>query len=572
MKYFSIKRRILVILMGLIIPLISFIIIFNFYTVDIFNKKISEAINNTLYIQSRNLENTLKIVENSMAGIIISNKYFVGLQKEGVSKFDRYMYGYEVMKAEKTVMQTYPTIAACALISSTSNIKQIAYNTNYSFDATDQQIPDFLSSLMLKSDKNYRFNWFPVMIGDRGYLIRIMGSKDTWIVYIINLKEIILFQDNQKKDNAAITAFFDNSNVYTEAEFVNENNIELKDSNKYYFTGKKQKYMVCEADVNRSNMRIAYLTPYNGLFVNMRGSQIMFFILSLLTILLIPLGYIMLKRMFFCPIDRLVRSMEDIRDGQYDSEKPAVYREIEFNEVNETLFSTLEEIKKLKIDSYEKELKYKGVMLQYFQIQIRPHFYLNCLKNIYGMVEEKNYGNIQKLILYLSKHLRYMLKDNSNLVTIEEELQYVKNYMTIQQISMKYPPICTIDVETNLIHYLIPPVSILSFVENSVKYSSVQSENLHIKIKIQSLINEEEEIVYLRISDNGSGFSEENLQTYNFIDQEEIFREHIGIYNVIQRFRLHFGKEKVGFAFSNDSGAVVEIYIGMVTVNESIDH
>ena len=56
----------------------------------------------------------MKIVENSMAEIIINNKYFVALQKDGVSKFDRYMHAYEVMKAEKTVMQTYPTIAACA--------------------------------------------------------------------------------------------------------------------------------------------------------------------------------------------------------------------------------------------------------------------------------------------------------------------------------------------------------------------------------------------------------------------------------------------------------------------------
>ncbi|MDF2472789.1 MAG: hypothetical protein K0R21_571 [Anaerocolumna sp.] len=571
MKNFSIKRRILFILMGLIIPLIIFIIVFNLYTVKIFNKKVSEAIDNTLYLQCKNLENTLKMVENSMAGIIIDNEYFAGLRNKNISELDRYTNAYEVMKTEKTVMQTYSNIAACALISSTTNVNQIAYNINYNFDDIDQQIPEFLGSLMKDSSNNYRHKWFPAMIGDRGYLFRIMGSKDTWIIYVINLKNIILFQDNLKSDNTAITIFFDRDNIYTRSDIINTNNIELKYSDNYYFTGKDRKYMVCESSVNRSNIKIAYLTPYNGLFVNLSGNQLMFFIISLLTVLLIPSGYIMLKRMFFSPINRLVRSMEDIGNGQYNAEKSTAYREIEFRKVDETLLNTLEEIRKLKIASYEKELKYKGIMLQYFQIQIRPHFYLNCLKNIYGMVEEKNYENIQKLILYLSKHLRYMLQENSNIVTIEEELQYVKNYIEIQQISMKYPPDCTIDVETNTIHELIPPVSILSFVENSVKYSTAQSENLQIKIKIQFLINEDEELIYIRISDNGCGFTEENLQKYNFIDNETISDERIGIYNVIQRFQLYFGKENVGFAFSNDHGAVVEIYIERVQANENFD-
>lgn len=570
LKEFSIKHRILLILMGISIPLVVFILIFNFYTINILNKKVSEAIDNTLYLQSNNLEETLKTVENAMGGLIMDNQYFAALKSDKLSELDKYLNAYEVMRQERAVLQTYSDIAACALISKTANVNQISFNLSYSPDDTDQKLKEFLAKLLTGQDGSVRYKWFPVMVGDRGYLLRIMGGQDTFIIYIINLNDILLFQDNKNSDNTAVTVFFDKDYIYTGRDFIEKKHLKLLYLEDYYFTGKEKKYMVCESEVDGSSVRIAYLTPYNGIFIDMSFSQILFFIISLLTILSIPLGYFLLKHTFFSPIDRLVKTMERIGQGE-EIIKEEGYREVEFQKVNDTLFRTLEEIKELKIESYEKELKVKEITLQYFQIQIRPHFFLNCLKNIYGMVEEGNFGNIQKLIIHLSRHLRYMLQDNSKLVTIEEELQYVKNYIEIQQISLKYPPNCSLDVETGTMQFMIPPVSILSFIENSVKYSDTGSRCPQIKISIKALKNEEEELIYIRVSDNGSGFSEEDLTRFNYLREDTPPDMHIGIYNIIQRFHLYYGKGKVGFVFSNDGGAVIEVYIERGQEDEHID-
>lgn len=71
----------------------------------------------------------------------------------------------------------------------------------------------------------------------------------------------------------------------------------------------------------------------------------------------------------------------------------------------------LDQINTLKDEAYQKEMSLKKTQLQYYQLQIKPHFYLNCLKNMYAMTEVGKYEDIKTSIIYLSNHLRYMLKD-----------------------------------------------------------------------------------------------------------------------------------------------------------------
>ncbi len=330
MKTFSIKRRILYILMGIIIPLIIYILVFNLDTVRVMNEKVTEAISNTIYLQSENLANTLSIVENSMAGIISDNESLGALRNEKLSKTEKYLNAYSVMKAETSIMYAYSDISACALISKPGNINRIVFNTNYIADDTDRKLIEFLNSLLAKNQLLKEHTWFPAKVGNRGYLFRIMGVKDTCIVYIINLNNITLFQDNKKGDNSAVTVFFDQDKIYIGEEFMKENEIKLKGSDQSYYTGRNRNYIVCESKIKGCKMRTAYLTSFNGFIVNMNSRQVIFFILSLMTIFMIPLGYILLKRMFFRPIDSLMKSMERIGANDYNQEEVVSYREIEF--------------------------------------------------------------------------------------------------------------------------------------------------------------------------------------------------------------------------------------------------
>ena len=126
---------------------------------------------------------------------------------------------------------------------------------------------------------------------------------------------------------------------------------------------------------------------------------------------------------------------------------------------------------------------------------------------------------------------------------------------------MAYPPSLTVEIEDDLKFWMIPAISILSFVENSVKYGGKAGQTLEIGVYISKMRSEEGSYLNISISDNGPGFDEEMLASLNECQDPSKDGHHVGIYNVMQRFILYYGKENVLFAFSNMNGACVDIFI-----------
>ena len=82
-------------------------------------------------------------------------------------------------------------------------------------------------------------------------------------------------------------------------------------------------------------------------------------------------------------------------------------------------------------------------------------------------------------------------------------------------------------------------------------------------------MGEEGRYVNITIMDNGKGFSQEVLEVLNAMDRR-LSSEHIGIYNVKQRFSLIYGSE-CSFMFSNMNGACVDIFIPYREMGEEQD-
>ena len=112
--------------------------------------------------------------------------------------------------------------------------------------------------------------------------------------------------------------------------------------------------------------------------------------------------------------------MEHIRAGDLGAKAEGKTNIREFNEVNETFNTMMTQIKDLKIESYEHEIETQKAELRYMQLQIRPHFFLNCLKSLYALAEAGKYDRIQKMILEISKHIRYIFTDTFADLTVTD--------------------------------------------------------------------------------------------------------------------------------------------------------
>jgi len=115
--------------------------------------------------------------------------------------------------------------------------------------------------------------------------------------------------------------------------------------------------------------------------------------------------------------------------------------------------------------------------------QLDPHFLFNSLNVLTSLIEE-NPGSAQKFTTSLSKVYRYVLEQkNKDLVTIDEELQFAKTYMSLLQ--MRYEDAIKFSMPETISNpeLKIVPLSLQLLLENAVKHNVITSDNpLEIKI------------------------------------------------------------------------------------------
>ena len=262
------------------------------------------------------------------------------------------------------------------------------------------------------------------------------------------------------------------------------------------------------------------------------------------------------------PVDILMRTMEEIREGKKEFGTGEDLSCHEFIQLDETFNSMMMQIKKLQIEQYEKELESQRFQMMYLQSQMRPHFYLNCLKNIYALAQKEQFEGIQNAIMTLSTHLRYVFSVNQIKIDLGQELDYLENYAELYRYNFSRLVLLSVDVPDELRGVQIPPVSLLTFMENSIRYANMSDKALKISVKARRIKLEGKECMNLTFRDNGEGFERKTLVLLNQGNLTHDRNGRVGIYNVVYRCRLLYPK---GFYiyFMNEEGAVTDMYFPM---------
>lgn len=114
--------------------------------------------------------------------------------------------------------------------------------------------------------------------------------------------------------------------------------------------------------------------------------------------------------------------------GEYRQEDHTHLRE--FSVLTRQFNEMMDEIHHLKISVYEQKLQEKETYLQYLQLQIHPHFFLNCMSLMHGLAQLRRYREIQKLSQSLVKYFQYMFKKAGTLIHIKTSLSVSKVAMS----------------------------------------------------------------------------------------------------------------------------------------------
>ena len=271
-----------------------------------------------------------------------------------------------------------------------------------------------------------------------------------------------------------------------------------------------------------------------------------------LFILLVVLGVSVYTLQYYhryvqIPLDHFVQHV-----GEYAAQRQTVKRGgiQELNDAVEAFDDLSRQIKKLRIDLYEEKLALAQTEMEYYQLQIKPHFFVNCFSLIHAMAQKQEYQRIQEFCVKLSNYVRYLFSQSLSLVPLERELSMVREFLGIQQIRHRVNVQLREEIDGSIQGLAIPPLSLLTFVENTVKHGG--SKNVGIEIKVEVPLTEKGERLRLSIQDTGVGFPEEMLGENPKLEEGSQQGHHLGIRNIQKRLQFLYG-ENFTLEFQNNS-------------------
>ena len=122
--------------------------------------------------------------------------------------------------------------------------------------------------------------------------------------------------------------------------------------------------------------------------------------------------------------------------------------------------------------------------LSFLKSQINPHFFFNTLNSIYSLAIQKS-DKTPEAIVKLSELMRYIIyESDKNLVSLKKELEYIKNYVELQQLRLMSNVKVTYDIQgVAYSDIMIEPLLFLPFIENAFKHGIDSTRKCEIKIK-----------------------------------------------------------------------------------------
>ncbi|MDO5423337.1 MAG: histidine kinase [Eubacteriales bacterium] len=278
---------------------------------------------------------------------------------------------------------------------------------------------------------------------------------------------------------------------------------------------------------------------------------------AMAALILIPLLYIGISRLLLRPLKTVNHAQKMLREGNLDYRINQKANSIEYQYSFQSFNEMADDIKNLKIESYEKELARQQMELRNLQLQIRPHFLLNTFNLIYTLTQRHETEAVQNIILYLSDYFRYLFRSGKDLELFEKEQNLIEGYLNMA--SVRYPGSIewefSYDPEIRFVR--LPPLLLHNFVENIVKYAVQQEIVTHISIVGQYA----DRTVTFLIMDDGPGIEPDKLEEVNRdMRKKKNDGSHIGFANSLRRVKFFYGEEADILLTSElGSGTCVEI-------------
>ena len=304
----------------------------------------------------------------------------------------------------------------------------------------------------------------------------------------------------------------------------------------------KNEYTAVHIHSDSTGWTTVGVIPLRYINKDLAGIQYLTVIIIVLTIIIGVTVSVIIAQSLISPLENTVNALEKFSRGDF-AVRLKENRCDEIGKLNRIFNKAIKEINELMQKVTQSEILNKEMEFKTLQSQMNPHFLYNTLDAINWLAFKEKQTEICNLVAAISSLIRASISNKKSIITIEQELDYVKNYIYIQHIRYKDRFDIIYDIDESLLKQAVPKLIIQPIVENAIIHGIENSKNknlLYISVK------RENECIIIIVKDTGIGMTDEKVsellkEPLNAEGDEQKAHTNLGLYAVHKRIQLMYG-------------------------------
>ncbi|SCM78679.1 ATPase/histidine kinase/DNA gyrase B/HSP90 domain protein [uncultured Sporomusa sp.] len=446
------------------------------------------------------------------------------------------------------------------------------YKTNQLLFLANRTVQEALTRLAGAPDMTYSgVIHIPFDYGQKSDLTFIRAVQDGgrlagYLVFSLQEDSLGVVMRNREADIIVITDAFNNVIFST-------NNLLIDSLGKYKddpgeassLIIDEKPYHVAANILPESNMRIITL-----LSVVQQQQIIQFggmFLLGISCFLLLLIRFLADKitARHLSSIDELLYAVNECRQGNIDYRiKSQSFSE--FQMLYDNFNSMMLKVQQLLQSNNEMAERKRLMEVKQLEGQFNPHFAFNVMEALrYEILI--NPEQAARMVVAFANLMRYGINYGSTHVSLQTDISYVQDYLSLQKMRYNQRLEYSIDIEKAILPYKVPKLLIQPIVENSIIHGLENSKKITIRITGRRQAKQ----LVLCVEDDGPGLDAARLAALQAVlEDENAMPKRIGLYNVHRVAQLLYGQE-YGLTIESVSGEGMRVLLKVPVILEDDD-
>lgn len=521
--------------------------LYNDYTLNISKDKAREYSEQVLSVQESSIENTISSL-NNISRMVIANSSVQNFLKSVDKSYT--VQSKEVFSQIMTYMDIYPVAKSITIYDRYHNKYGINNNKKNTFEGTDifsqdwfGQVEELKGGFKLIANLYY-YNEYP---GESVIsLVRVINDIETQrpigVLVLDILERQFLGVQTKPYDNIPFLILDRDDHIIisnAERTEVPKEILDFKESRKICSVLEKSRdgeFVFSCVNMDKYGWKIVNTASLKSVEAESKTAKSTILIMSVFCSLIFIAASFIISRSITRPVQKLIKSMNKVKMGNLKKVDLDTGRD-EIGILKDKYNEMLEEIDCLIKRGIQIEKDKRTYELNVLYEQIKPHFLYNTLDTIGYLVlagdKERAYTAIENLGSYYHGSLSH----GSTVVTVEEEIKIVTDYLELQK--LRYGDIFDYkaEIEPGLEKRKVLKLILQPIVENSL-YHGIRPGGM--KGSIHITVYHVEEEMFLSVEDTGVGMEPEKVEElYTREKQGNSF----GLCGTIERIRIYYAYE-----------------------------